>query len=152
MEDQLDIFDKIMMLPLLRKLNAPYKKYKEALLYIFFGGLATVVSISTFILFYDLAGLDALVANAFSWVITVSFAFATNRTWVFRSQAKGKAILGEMASFFGGRVLTLVFEEVVLLVFITWLHFDSLLVKVAAQVGVLVFNYLISKFITFRKK
>ena len=148
----MDIFDKIMRLPGLRRFYDVYAKYKEILLYILFGGVATVVSIGSFVLCETGLGLDALVANAFSWVITVSFAFVTNRTWGFRSQAKGKAIFGEMVSFFGGRVLTLVFEEAVLLVLITWLHFDSLLVKVAAQVGVLVFNYLISKFITFRKK
>ena len=34
-----------------------------------------------------------------------------------------------MLSFFGGRVVTLVIEEIILLVFITWLGFNSMVVK-----------------------
>ena len=39
-----------------------------------------------------------------------------------------------------------------LLVFVTWLHFPGVWVKVAAQIAVLVGNYFISKLIIFKKK
>ena len=55
-----------------------------------------------------------------------------------------------MLSFFGGRVVTLVIEEIILLVFITWLGFNSMVVKVIAQVIVIVLNYVISKFWIFK--
>ena len=45
MNDKKDIFDKIMSLPLLNYWMEPYKKYKEILLYLFFGGLTSVVSL-----------------------------------------------------------------------------------------------------------
>lgn len=48
---QEDIFDKIMHLPGLRKTERFYKKNKEVLLYLFFGGLAFLVSIGTYVLF-----------------------------------------------------------------------------------------------------
>ena len=43
-------------------------------------------------------------------------------------------------------------EEIILLVFITWLGFNSMVVKVIAQVIVIVLNYVISKFWIFKDK
>lgn len=145
-----DIFDRIMTLPLLRRLEKPYRKHKEVLLYIFFGGCATVVSIGTFVLFYAL-GLNELLANVLSWVITVGFAYLTNRTWVFASNAQGKAILTECFSFYAGRLITLGLEEGMLLVFATLLGWNATGVKIAGQIVVLVGNYIISKLLIFRK-
>jgi putative flippase GtrA len=56
-----------------------------------------------------------------------------------------------MISFFGGRLFTLLVEEVILAVFVTWLQWDSMIVKLAAQVIVIVLNYLISKLFVFKK-
>lgn len=145
-----DIFDRFMSLPGLRRFYPFYEKHKEMLLYIFFGGCATVVSIGTFMLFD--AVMNELIANVFSWVITVGFAYLTNRTWVFRSQAHGKAMLAELFSFYAGRLITLGLEEALLLVFATWLSWNATGVKVAGQIVVLVGNYLISKLFIFRKK
>ena len=145
-----DIFDRIMSLPGLKILYPWYEKHKEMLLYIFFGGCATVVSIGTFWAFDLLT--DPLIANILSWVITVGFAYLTNRTWVFHSEAKGKAIFKELGAFYGGRLLTLGLEEGILLVGITLLAFPALPVKILAQVLVLVGNYVISKLLIFRKK
>lgn len=144
-----DIFDRIMSLPVLRKLYKPYEKHKELLLYIFFGGLATVVSIGTFVLFD--AFMNELIANVISWVITVGFAYLTNRTWVFCSQVRGRAVWKEMITFYGGRLLTLAMEEGILLVFVTWLAFPGTAVKIAGQVLVLIGNYVISKLLIFKK-
>ena len=49
------------------------------------------------------------------------------------------------------QVLTLVIEEIILLVFITMLHFNSMLIKFIAQVVVIILNYVISKLLVFRK-
>lgn len=147
-----DIFDRIMTLPVLRMLYAPYKKHKQMLLYMFFGGGTTVVSVGSFLLFERLLGVNELIANALSWVLAVAFAYATNRKWVFCSRTRGKAFRRELVSFYSGRLITLALEEVMLLVFVTWLSFNSMLVKIAAQVAVLIGNYVISKWLVFRKK
>ena len=152
MNEQKDIFDKIMSLPGLRRFYGLYAKYKEILLYILFGGVATVVSIGSFVICDTTLGMNELIANVISWVLAVATAYATNRTWVFGSHTKGKAFWKEMVAFFSGRVLTLVMEEAILLVFVTWLNFPGVWVKVAAQVAVLVGNYFISKLIIFKKK
>ena len=146
-----DIFDKIMSLPGLRRFYNLYAKYKEILLYILFGGVATVVSIGSFVICDTTLGMNELVANVISWVLAVATAYATNRTWVFGSHTKGKAFWQEMFAFFSGRVMNLVMEEAILLVFVTWLGLPGVWIKVAAQVAVLVGNYFISKLLIFKK-
>ena len=145
-----DIFDRLMRLPVLRIFEPFYKKHKEVLLYLLFGGLTTVVSIASFALFIAL-GLNELIANVISWILAVLFAYVTNRTWVFSSEAETKgAVIKEMASFFGGRLATFLVEEAILAVFITWLGFPAVWVKVAAQIVVIVLNYVVSKFFVFK--
>ena len=147
-----DIFDRLMALPLLRLFEPFYKKHKAVLLYLFFGGLTTVISIAVFWLFRRPFGLNELIANVISWVIAVLFAFFTNRTWVFRAPTHSAGeFLRQMGSFFGGRVVTLLIEEALLAVFITWLGFPDMPVKIAAQVIVIVLNYVISKLFVFKK-
>ena len=142
-----------MELPILRIFNPFYKKYKELLLYLFFVGLSFIVSIATYALFNVGMNINELIANVLSWIITVMFAFLTNRVWVFQSTTNGVAeFVKQMLVFYSGRVITLVVEEVILLVFITWLGFNSMLIKVIAQVIVILLNYVISKLVVFRKK
>lgn len=146
-----DFFDKIMLLPILVKFYPFYEKNKEILLYLFFGGLSFFISVMMYILFYAFLGYNELIANVISWVITVMFAFFTNRLWVFKSNVESlKDYIFQMISFYGGRVITLIIEEVVLFIFITCLHFSSIIVKIVAQVIIIVLNYVISKLIIFR--
>lgn len=116
----------------------------------FFGGLAFLVSVGTYSTFNVLAGLHELVANVFSWLITVLFAFVTNRVWVFKAGTTSvKACLTQMCIFYAGRVLTLAVEETILFIFITRLCFPSVPVKIAAQIIVILLNYVISKRLVF---
>lgn len=141
-----DIFDKTMELPILRILNSFYKKNKELLLYLFFGGLTFLVSISSYAVFNIRIGWNALTANIASWILAVAFAYVTNRTWVFESSTdRGSNLIKEITGFVGGRIATLVFEELILFIFITGLGMSSILVKIVAQVIVIALNYVISK-------
>ena len=148
-----DIFDKIMHLPGLRVFEPLYKKYKEVLLYLFFGVLTTIVSIASYAFFIKVCGIHELISNVLSWILAVAFAFFTNRIWVFAAPTKGAyEFLKQVVSFAGGRVFTLAVEEVVILVFDTLLHFNSVGVKVVAQVIVVVLNYVVSKLFVFKRK
>lgn len=148
-----DIFDRIMELPVIRIFNPIYTRYKEMLLYLFFGGLSFLVSIGTYALFNVNFGINELVANIFSWLITVMFASLTNRVWVFNSPTKGKIeFIKQMLAFYGGRVVTLVVEEAILFVFITLMNFPSMIIKIIAQIIVIVLNYVISKLVVFNKE
>ena len=136
----------------MQKLKELYGKYRELLLYVFFGGLTTVVSVGSFVLFDGVLHIHELVANVLSWLLAVGFAYVTNRRWVFRSSATGKSRWKELIAFYGGRLLTLGLEEILLLIFVSWLAMNSTAVKTGAQLAVLVGNYILSKCLIFRKK
>jgi len=153
MNESQDIFDRIMSWEMMRSLQPFYKRFKEQLLYLLFGGLTTLLSIGLFWLFTDPFAMNALWANVICWVICVAFAYVTNRTWVFSDKANNAAgIIRECASFFVGRFGTLALEEVVLWIGIDRLHINSMAVKIAAQVLVIIGNYMISKLYVFKAK
>lgn len=148
-----DIFDKLMSLPILNIFEPFYRKHKEVLLYLFFGGIAFFLNLGFFILFNSRLGINELVTNVVCWIICVLFQFFTNRIWVFKTAENvQQGFLKQMAIFFGGRIFTLVIEEIILAIFITWLGFNSFAVKMAAQVIVNLLNYIISKKVVFRYK
>jgi len=128
-----------------------YKKHKEILSYLFFGGWTFLVSVLSYALFVTYCHLHELFANVVSWIIAVLFAFLTNRIWVFQASTNGiKEYLKQMVTFFVGRISTLLIEEAILCVFITWLAYPSVAVKIVAQVVVIVLNYVISKLWVFK--
>lgn len=159
-----DIFDKIMHIKPFSIFEKFYIKNKSVLLYLFFGGLTTLVSIFTFWLAELLINADfklsifggaysikVILTNSISWVCAVLFAFFTNRVWVFNSPTKTwKEFWGQMAAFFGGRFATFLLETVILIIFVSALKFNELIIKIAAQFIVLVSNYIISKLVVFK--
>lgn len=130
-------------------INNYFKKHKEVILYLFFGGLTTIISIAVFMLFTTVLPLNELIANIISWVIAVLFAFLTNRKWVFDD--KGQGFFLSAIKFYVARVTTLLVEEGIIFVFITLLSCNSLLVKISAQIIVIVLNYVLSKIFVFKK-
>lgn len=148
-----DVFDRIIRLRVFGFVRPFYVAHKEVLLYLFFGGLTTLISIVSFAAFYDKFGFNEHLANVSSWVLAVAFAFWTNRTWVFKGTTGGDGVsfLKEITGFYGGRVLTLIVEEIIVFAFISLMRLPALYVKLSGQVVVLVLNYLVSKFWVFRK-
>ena len=132
-------------------LRALLVKYRQIILYFIFGFLTFLISVATYAFCSRVLSLNELIANVVSWVIAVLFAFFTNRKWVFDGGDATKGFWGQMGSFFGGRLFTLAVEELILLVFVTWLRLDDVIVKIVAQVVVIVLNYFISKFWMFKK-
>ena len=133
------------------KLHKIYKDHKEMVMYALFGVVTFFVSVLSFALFTKLMGLDALIANVFSWILAVMTAYITNKKWVFLSVTEGKRdLMKECMEFFGGRFFTLLVEELMLFVFVTMMQIDAMFIKIIAQVIVVILNYLISKLIVFK--
>lgn len=131
-----------------------YNKYKEALLYLFFGVCTTLVNLVTkwILLLTVIDSSNAIQLQAaiiISWIVSVLFAYVTNRKYVFES--KSKSIFKEISSFFGSRVLTLVLEMVIMYIFVTALNFNVYLFTIISQVLVIVLNYVFSKLFVFKK-
>lgn len=155
-----DIFDRIMDWKIFGWFRPFYVKNKEMLLYLFFGVLTTAVSFVTAglskMLLEQLGSGKGIVSTAstvFSWICAVTFAYITNRIWVFESEAEGaKAIASEAASFYGGRLFTLLVEMLMMWLGYSLLAFNYWVTKIVANVIVLILNYIISKLLVFRKK
>lgn len=132
-----------------------YKKYEEIINYIIIGGLTTFISLASYYLcVFTIFDPDNAVllqaANIISWLLAVTFAFWANRTFVFKS--KNPRILEEGMKFYGARVLTLLLEMGTMFLTVTVLHWNDKIMKLLAQIIVLVLNYIISKFLVFIKK
>ncbi len=129
-----------------------YFKYKEVINYLFFGGCTFLVSVISFYLFNKVLFLNEHVSNILSWILAVLFAYITNKAFVFESKTNTKEeLLKEITSFFGARLFTLGVEELILLIFVNLLKFDAMLIKVFAQVIVILANYVLSKLFVFKK-
>lgn len=147
-----DFFDRIMASPIFRIFEPFYKDHKEILLYLLFGGICFLISTSLFWLFVCALKINELFSNAVVWIVCVLFQFFTNRIWVFDGKVKTAGeFAGQLLAFSGGRLFTLAVEEIILAVFITWLAVPALPVKLAAQIVVIILNYIISKVWVFTK-
>lgn len=147
-----DIFDRLMQLPLLRIFGPFYRRNKELLMYLLFGGLSFFLNLFLFFVIDRVTPVNALINNVICWVVCVLFQFVTNRLWVFEGRTETLAgFLKQMSSFVGGRVFTLIVEEAILAFFITGLHMNAVAVKLSAQIVVIVLNYVISKLWVFQK-
>ena len=123
------------------------KNRKELILYIIFGGLTTLVSILTQYL-ADFLGAGTAVATAISWICAVTFAFVVNKLFVFKSRAKW---FRQAVAFYGARLTTFFLELGFMLLTVDLLLLNMHVMKVFAQVFVLIGNYLISKYFVFKK-
>lgn len=141
----------------MKKIKEFYKKYEEIINYIFFGGLTTVVSLSVkwILLFTFLDAKNELqlqIAIIISWILAVTFAYVTNRKFVFKS--KSENLLKEVASFFGSRILTLVMEMLIMWFFVSFLQLNSefwvFVWTLLTQVLIVIGNYILSKIFVFK--
>lgn len=137
----------------MKKLLALYSKYKEIILYVFFGGLTTLVNFVFYYIFTRFMFLNELWASAFAVILSILFAYVTNRKWVFNSEAQGaKEIFPEMLKFFGGRAFSAVLDVFIIFITVTMLHFNDLIMKIISNIIVIIINYIISKVFVFTRK
>ena len=129
------------------------KKHKEIATYLIFGVMTTAVNwIVSFFLFYKLE-FSAAFSTAIAWVISVLFAFFTNKPFVFESNDwSPKIVFPELAKFIGTRVFSGALEVGIVKLTIDYLALNPIIWKIAASVLVVILNYIFSKLITFRKK
>ncbi|MGM9834538.1 MAG: GtrA family protein [Bacilli bacterium] len=142
----------------MKKIWNLYHKYEEIINYIIVGALTTLVSLAVkygllFTIFNAENALELQASVIISWIAAVSFAYITNRVFVFKS--KNKNVLKEVISFFGARVATLVMEMVIMWFFITLLGMNSdlwvLIWTFLTQVLIMIGNYILSKLFVFSK-
>lgn len=130
-----------------------YRKYEEGINYLIFGFLAFVLNYVLYFLFSAMLHMHYMAATALSWVLTVVFAYWTNRTFVFKSKNKDVQSLGkEFVSFISARIATEVLELVLMFVMVTLVGINEYVSKFVCQVLVIVANYFLSKLWIFKEK
>ena len=123
----------------------------EVISYIICGVLTTIVSYSFYFLFKALTA-SILLAECFSWIIAVVFAYVVNKAFVFCSPDwSRKTVIKEVIPFFSTRIFSLVAETIIMEVSVGLLHWNEPLMKILANVIVLIINYFGSKLFVFRK-
>ena len=136
----------------LKKLVEWYLKRQEAMRYLVFGVLTTVINIIAFYIFANICNLSTVVSNVIAWIVAVLFAYITNKLCVFNSETTDKKdLIRELLSFFGARIFTLVLETGFLMIFIDKLHFNDILMKVISNILVIILNFIFSKVFIFKK-
>lgn len=132
-----------------------YIKYKEIINYLIFGVLTTIISLLTYYLLVltilnpDIA-LELQIANIISWFVSVSFAYITNRKYVFNS--KNKNVKKEITKFYSSRLTTLIIDMFLMFIFVSIFNFNDKIIKLIVQVIIIILNYLLSKLLVFKEK
>ena len=132
-----------------------YLKYKEIINYLIFGILTTVVSLLTYYsLVYTILNpnkpLELQIANIISWTTCVTFAYITNRKYVFNS--KDKNIIKEIIKFYSSRLSTLFIDMLIMFIFVTKLNLNDKIIKIIVQIIIIILNYILSKLLVFKNK
>ncbi len=121
-------------------LKTLFVKYREMILYLFFGVLTTLVNWAAYWLLTDLLHVHYMASTVVSQLLAILFAYVTNRTWVFESKvhgARGVSLLLDMGCMFVG---------------VDLLHMNDKVMKVFASVLIVIANYIFSKLFVFRGK
>lgn len=127
-----------------------YHKNEELWNYLIIGALTTVVSIGSYSIFSKLLKINYLISNVLSWIVSVIFAYFTNRWFVFHSKEKKK--FKEFIAFVSSRLLTLLLDSGLMIVGVDYLKIDDLLTKILVQIIIVISNYILSKLIVFKKE
>lgn len=135
----------------MEKINKYILKYKDVIPYLFFGVCTTMVNVVVYWGCAHLISFGTMVSTIIAWVMAVLFAYITNRKWVFKSTVEIKTeIAREILSFFCCRIATGIVDWLCMLLFVEILKLNDVVIKVLANILVVILNYVASKLIIFR--
>ncbi len=129
------------------------KKNREVVAYLFVGGMTTMINFIIYYVCAHLAEFNVLVSTIIAWICSVLFAYIANKVWVFESKQNNiKEVFKEFCSFVAARLLTGGLDFVNMFIFVTWLGFNDIAIKILSNIVVIILNYIISKLFVFKKK
>lgn len=138
----------------MKKLIELYKKYEEIINYVIVGGITTLVSLLTYyacvLTFLNPENAFELqVANVISWICAVTFAYLANKNIVFKDNSSN---LISSIKFFISRLSTLLIDMMSMYILVSLIGINDKISKILVQFIVLVLNYILSKFLVFKKE
>ena len=130
-----------------------YRSHQEGMRYLIFGALTTLVNIVAYSILYYAFHINNATSNIIAWIIGATFAYITNKLYVFNSKVNTKIeLLKEILYFYGCRLLTLVIDEAIMIVTVDKFGWNALLMKIIANIIVIILNFVFSKILIFKKK
>lgn len=136
-----------------KKIKRNLKKYQSLLAYGIFGLFTTAVNIVTYNFCYMTVTMSNTVSNIIAWILAVTFAYLTNKAWVFESRSwKWEVMRKEIPAFISCRLATGVMDLVIMYLSVDVMHWHALVMKAISNVLVIILNYVFSKLVIFKKR
>ena len=136
-----------------------YEKNREAWRYIVFGALATFVNIGVYALcakvfFKNLPEVQRVdFSNYIAIGFAMAFAYICNKLFVFDSKTNGiKELFKEIIAFIGCRIFSAIVEIVFMRITVVNFNFNEVVMKILANIIVMILNYIFSKIFVFKGK
>ena len=127
-------------------------KYWDILVYLFFGGLTTLVNFLVYFPLYNFLGFSASFSNVIAWAVAVVFAYLTNKPFVFKSwDWSSDMVFPELLKFVSCRAGSGAVETLLLFLAVDFLGWNGNVWKVITSIVVVILNYIGSKFLVFKK-
>ena len=136
-----------------------FVRYREIIMYLIVGGATTIINWGAYYVFADFLSFELNIANILSWIVSVTFAFFTNKLIVFQSKELDvKTVAKELSAFVGARIFTGIIAWV-LFPILLYLGIDRFIIntpgmlsKIITSVVEIVLNWVLSKYFVFKKK
>lgn len=112
--------------------------------FVIVGGIATIIDWIIYYLFYKILNFNPLVANIFSFSVSVIYNYVASVKWVFivnKSKTKKKMFIEFMIFSIIGFILT----ELLLWLFIDLINMNEMISKIVATIIVMIFNFITRK-------
>ncbi len=130
-------------------------KYGDAFRFVIAGILTTLVNLLVYRVCMNVfpdrnPAVWMEVSNVIAWIVSVLFAYAVCRTFVWKSS--DPHILRELTAFVSSRTGTLFLELAGMYLLVTVLHMSDRVIKPLLQVVIAVTNYIAGRWIFGRRK
>nr|WP_243182573.1 GtrA family protein [Clostridium gasigenes] len=130
-----------------------YEKYEEKILYVIFGVGTTIVNIITYVGLTQIIGLLSVTANIIAWIISILFAYITNKIWVFKSNDYNvEHLKKEVITFVSARAASGGLDIFIMYIFVQILSMNDIVIKISSNILVVIINYFFSKLYVFKAK
>ncbi len=123
-----------------------FSRHRNFYVYVFWGFLAAMLNTFIFIGLHSWGKMALIYANTIAFALANLFSFWANKHTVFVHNVDHyHSIWYQLGLFFLYRLLSLIPDNLIMIVGLSWLHWHIFIVKVLDQTAVGIFNYLTTR-------
>lgn len=121
-------------------------------LYLVFGILTTLINIVSFIILVDGFKINYIMATSVSWVLSIVFAFVTNKFYVFKNRdLRFNTMIREIILFTSSRIASLLVDAGLMILLIELMNINQFWTKIVVNVFVVIINFIFSKMLFLKQ-